>query len=115
MSSDKVKQAEILKQCGGVDLNLAKSICEKSSIVGAKVIRLGRIQDLKNFIYDLEMDWKFVWVVRDPRALAASQEHAKGDEAEDTCQQMAANLNLLLNPTANWIRNKLQIVRYEGE
>ena len=60
------------------------------------------------------MDWKFIWVVRDPRALAASQEHAKGDEAEDTCQQMAANLNLLLNPTANWIRNKILIIRYEG-
>jgi len=35
-STDKVKQAEILKQCGGVSLQLAQKVCEESKMVGAK-------------------------------------------------------------------------------
>ena len=36
-STEKVKQAEILKHCGGISLQLAQKVCEESRLAGAKV------------------------------------------------------------------------------
>ena len=70
---DKVKQADILSKCGPVNTKLASSECNYKSIVGAKILRLCRISDLKHLSFDEEIEWKFIWLVRDPRATAASQ------------------------------------------
>jgi len=112
-STEKVKQAEILNHCGGVSLSLAQNVCEDSTQIGAKIIRICRLSDLNHLTHDKDVDWRFVWVVRDPRAIAASQEHAKGDEETDTCNHMAANINYLISPMARSLRKKLLIVRYE--
>jgi hypothetical protein len=70
---DKVKQADILSKCGPVNTKLASSECNYKSIVGAKILRLCRISDLRHLSFDEEIEWKFIWLVRDPRATAASQ------------------------------------------
>lgn len=112
-STEKVKQAEILKVCGGINLQLAQRVCLETPLVGAKVIRVCRVADLKHLLLDSEIEWRFMWIVRDPRAIAASQEHTKGDEEVDTCNHMAANINYLNSPMARWLQGKLMIVRYE--
>ncbi|CAG5098482.1 Oidioi.mRNA.OKI2018_I69.XSR.g15708.t1.cds [Oikopleura dioica] len=115
-NEDKLKQAEALSKCGPVNIRTAEEYCQDAAIVGAKVHRICDFEEVKNLASNPNADWKFIFVVRDPRAIFASLEHAKSESGkiETLCNQLNANMNYLLNPTSsNWIKKKLLIIRFE--
>lgn len=113
-----------------MEIRKAEEYCHGAAIVGAKVHRICELEEVKNLASNQNADWKFIYVVRDPRAIFASlgtfssarisekfsSEHAKSESGkiETICNQLSANINYLLNPTSsNWIQNKILIVRFE--
>ncbi|XP_048039290.1 carbohydrate sulfotransferase 3-like, partial [Megalobrama amblycephala] len=122
------------RRCGPLNLTLASQSCMQKKHHAIKSVRVQQLETLRSLAEDPRLDMKFIQLVRDPRAILASQmvafsseykiwkrwavdEDLPVDEDEvrklkENCDniRMSAEIGLMQPP---WLRGRYMLVRYE--
>ena len=77
----KHRDHEMMEICGPVNLEIASKQCASKNIRVMKVNRLHYLEDLTQTDYK-DLDFKIIYMVRDPRAIASSRLHIHNRDSE---------------------------------
>lgn len=98
--------------------------CRKYKMVVIKLIRINNLEDLKPLLSEIDLEWRIIYLVRDPRPTELSRKGSgrnydlirrKGTDRNDEvdlCQTLQQNLKFWVD-TPSWLQGRFRMIRFE--
>ncbi|KAJ8020526.1 Carbohydrate sulfotransferase 3 [Holothuria leucospilota] len=98
--------------------------CRKYKMVVIKLIRINYLEDLRPLLSEIDLEWRIIYLVRDPRPTELSRKGSgrnydlirrKGTDRNDEvdlCETLQRNLKFWVD-TPSWLQGRFRMIRFE--